>query len=492
MLIRLFRALVWGALLAPVLGIAAGVPFQLPYSGAVNVRGEPFNGTGQFKFAIVNQQCALAQNGCVTLWSNDNTSLTGAEPTNGVSIAVTQGRYSIKLGDIAYANMTAIPAAAFENENTYLRVWFTDGINGYQQLTPDRQFVSVPYAYRAKAADSADTVAAGAVGAAQINTAEVQTRVTGNCTGQVVTGVNQNGALTCEADNGEVYSPGTGISISGGVVGIANSGVTSAQLADGAVLAGKIADSAVTGAKIAAGSVNDSKITDVNWAKLAGMPASIADGDDNTTYTSSAPIALTGTNFNLAACGANQIYKMVDGVWTCATDVDTNTTYTAGTGLSLSGTQFLADTLYLQQRVGGTCPAGFGIRVIQGNGSVICEEITGIVSITLATAGETRAIFTNPYYQVEVTYTPGTSPGTSALTTLVKQQSGLAVGYSFHGGADGERYGMITNNGNSFAYHVALYDSVALDVWYRDKLTIERIDRYTCYRYDGNEVTCRK
>ena len=36
----------------------------------------------------------------------------------------------------------------------FLRVWFDDGVTGSQLLTPDRQLVSVPYAYRAKVADS--------------------------------------------------------------------------------------------------------------------------------------------------------------------------------------------------------------------------------------------------------------------------------------------------------------------------------------------------
>ena len=36
-----------------------------------------------------------------------------------------------------------------------LRVWFSDGVNGFQQLSPDRPFASVPYAFSAGTAQSA-------------------------------------------------------------------------------------------------------------------------------------------------------------------------------------------------------------------------------------------------------------------------------------------------------------------------------------------------
>ena len=55
-----------------------GSPTVISYQGKVSQNGTPYNGTGYFKFAIVD--AAAAQ----SFWSNDGTSSAGSEPTNGV------------------------------------------------------------------------------------------------------------------------------------------------------------------------------------------------------------------------------------------------------------------------------------------------------------------------------------------------------------------------------------------------------------------------
>jgi hypothetical protein len=56
-----------------------------------------------------------------------------------------------------------------------------------------------------------------------------------------------------------------------------------------------------------------------------------------------------------------------------ADNIDDDTTYSAGPGLLLTGTVFAADTNYLQRRVGQSCGAGYSIRQINQDGSVVCE-----------------------------------------------------------------------------------------------------------------------
>ena len=123
------------------------VPSVINYAGQVAVDGEAFTGNGSFKFAIVNDS------GSTSYWSNDGTSSAGSEPTSSVSVSVSGGLYSILLGNSAIQGMNAIDPAVFQQHaDAKLRVWFTDGVNGFQQLSPDRPFASVPYALSAGSA----------------------------------------------------------------------------------------------------------------------------------------------------------------------------------------------------------------------------------------------------------------------------------------------------------------------------------------------------
>lgn len=156
---------------------SAQVPQLLNYQGRVVVGTTNFDGTGAFKFALVNS------NGTVSFWSNDGTSVGGSQPTAAVNLSVVRGLYSVLLGDTTLAGMpTALPATAFTNSHVRLRVWFNDGVTGFQQFNPDQRIAAVGYALMsanvpdgaitsAKLADNAVTagkIAGGAIFATNI------------------------------------------------------------------------------------------------------------------------------------------------------------------------------------------------------------------------------------------------------------------------------------------------------------------------------------
>jgi hypothetical protein len=151
----------------------AQVPPILNYQGRVQAGGADFSGTGQFKFALVNAD------GAQTLWSNDNSSVNGAQPVASVAIQVNKGLFSVRLGDTALPNMLPIPSTAFAGPSVFLRVWFNDGAKGFQQLAPDQRIVAVGYAMNAELlAGSPQSAFARAAQAEQLQTQIVDLQTT--------------------------------------------------------------------------------------------------------------------------------------------------------------------------------------------------------------------------------------------------------------------------------------------------------------------------
>ena len=91
-----------------------------------------------------------------------------------------------------------------------------------------------------------------------------------------------------------------------------------------------------------------------------------------------------------------------------ADDVDNDTIYSAGTGLALSSTTFSVNTTTIQARVTGACGAGYAMKTINENGTVICEPVGSTVAWSL-------------------TGNAGTTPGTNYLGTSDNQALEIKV-----------------------------------------------------------------
>jgi hypothetical protein len=82
-----------------------------------------------------------------TYWSNDGSSSGGSQPTASVAVGVTNGLFTLALGNTSQPNMTAIPVNLFAQQTALqLQIWFSDGINGFAMLSPLQNLTPVPYA----------------------------------------------------------------------------------------------------------------------------------------------------------------------------------------------------------------------------------------------------------------------------------------------------------------------------------------------------------
>ncbi len=166
---RFFRAFSIAGLLA-VCPIQAEIPRSIPHQGRIASGGVNFDGTGQFKFFLFfDSDDDHASGNETAVWSNASTS-PGAvgEPAVAVSIGVSKGLYGVWLGDPTVPGMDALPSSIEPGagENLYLRIWFDDGQNGFQMLSPDQPIASVPFALHADAvSDGSITGASLAPGA---------------------------------------------------------------------------------------------------------------------------------------------------------------------------------------------------------------------------------------------------------------------------------------------------------------------------------------
>jgi hypothetical protein len=141
------------AIAGPLANRAAsgGAPTLLSYQGRISVGDLPFDGIGYFKFAILDPSEPI------TSWSNDGTSSVGDEPTNAVALPVSNGLFTVLLGDTNLTNMTQpLHASVFKGSERVLRVWFSSNNTAFSQLSPDTRLASVPYALQAEEAHNAD------------------------------------------------------------------------------------------------------------------------------------------------------------------------------------------------------------------------------------------------------------------------------------------------------------------------------------------------
>ena len=140
---------IWLVTLAiSVLGVLGqNVPQQIGVSGRVVVDGELITGSGFFKFAIVDAESQSVN------WYHDGTDVGQGEPESALALIVTEGRFSVGLGDMDLG-MQPISPSLLARGPAAIKTWFSDSYEGpFEVLEPTLSFDSVPYAHLAGAVD---------------------------------------------------------------------------------------------------------------------------------------------------------------------------------------------------------------------------------------------------------------------------------------------------------------------------------------------------
>ena len=119
----------------------------------------------------------------VTFWSNDGTSAAGSEPSATVSAGVTDGLFTVALGDTTVANMAAISVSLFTQPNLQLRIWFSDGVNGFAALSPLQNLTPIPYADFANSASNAVSATSATLAATATTANTFSGALSGDVTG---------------------------------------------------------------------------------------------------------------------------------------------------------------------------------------------------------------------------------------------------------------------------------------------------------------------
>ena len=218
-----------------------------------------------------------------TYWSNDGTSSAGSEPSTAVGVAVTNGLFTVVLGDTTIANMTAINAALFAQPNLQLRIWFNDGVNGFSALSPVQNLTPTPYAITAQNA----SILAGTLPVAQLS-------------GTVGNGQLANSSITVNAGTG---LSGGGTAALGGSTTLNNAGVLSvtgnaditASPTSGAVILGSTATSANTISTIVKRDTSGNFSAGTIAAALAGNASTATSATTANSFSGSLSGDVTGT-----------------------------------------------------------------------------------------------------------------------------------------------------------------------------------------------------
>lgn len=147
---------------APPVVTIGNIPGPPPGSGAIvtaqisggAVTGFTIVNPGHgYLFAIVQIAPPPPEYFATGVWSASGSTLDGIEPALPVSVPVTDGLFTVNLGEPG--TTVGMDPGIFAANSLWLRIWFSPDGSGFQRLRPDQPLTSAPYAVQAGNANEA-------------------------------------------------------------------------------------------------------------------------------------------------------------------------------------------------------------------------------------------------------------------------------------------------------------------------------------------------
>ncbi len=265
----------WAWLLGAWFGSVAAAPLGsgFTYQGELRSAGAAAQGNHDFEFRLYDAA------------------------TGGNQIGVSVTRLAVGVSDGLFSTELDFGAAQFAGDAQWLEIRLRPAGGGaYQTLSPRTPLTAAPYAWAAaKTLSNSVTglsVVDGSVGAADVDSSQVQRRVSGGCTaGSSIRSIDANGAVLCETDdsgNG-VTAVTAGAGLNGGTI------TTTGTIA--------IASNAVTGGMLQDGTVG---VADINTAQVqARVSGSCAAGQYMRSVDAGGTVVCATPAFNGWSLGGN-------------------------------------------------------------------------------------------------------------------------------------------------------------------------------------------
>jgi hypothetical protein len=323
---------------------------------------------------------------------------------------VTNGLFTVGLGDVTLPNMTAISASLFSQPNLQLQIWFNDGTKGFAALSPLQNLTTVPYA---AFADSASNVV-GSVPASLITGMVASSSLPTNAvfTGPVI-------ATSFSGNGTNLTSLNASNLVSGTVPLSCLSGITSNQLAattwqlatnlNGGTAA--LADAVAAGIAITNATIISSSFAG-NAGGLTNLPASqlVSIGNTNGPAAGNFFVGVAG---NSTMAGYNNT-----GIGIHALGANTNGLNNTAAGLNS-----------LLANIGGNDNTAIGAYTLQADLNGGYNTAVGFNALYSNTNGYNTGIGTYALYTV-TNGADNTGIGTYALQNSGSGFGNTAIGYN--------------------------------------------------------------